>query len=318
MRGVNHNPALLRVYQTEASFAAAQRLESHLGSCHEVLTNDTLVQMQPCFTEAIAQNAISGALRVEGFSLNIKSFSRNLIHLLRSKGVRFRWNVSVDAICRDDTGRVNGLRIGADTVQATNIVICPGAYAALSCGSLEALSDIAAMVGMWITLPNEERPLTAPLKVRRRGFAASEAAEGANIIPGRDSCSRPVIYCSSGHGFVGAKPESVMSSDLHELLTCIKETSRDLFPDKYAEAEHRGMLDVEPEYCVRPWTSSGLGVFDRLETTNGGQLILTGGHNTGGFAQAPSVAHAVRMALQGEVPEMAEIYHPKRAHAFLP
>ncbi|MCE8508428.1 FAD-dependent oxidoreductase [Ruegeria pomeroyi] len=317
LRGVNYNPTLLRIYQSEASFDAAQRLERHLGAFRRVIANHELAQLQPCFAEAIAAGAIAGALEVEGFSLNIKSFSRNFIRVLSGMGVRFRWNTAITALCSDDAGRITGLRAGDEVLRVANVVLCPGAHAGLTCGTLEALSDISSMVGMWITLPNEHLPLSVPLKIRRRGFGASQAAEGANIIPGRDAQSRPVIYCSSGHGYVGLTPDRVSQAGLHELLTCIKDTSRELFPDKYAEAERRGMLDVEPEYCIRPWTSSGLGLFDRFDMANGGQLVLTGGHNTGGFAQAPSVACAVRDALRGVTPHMAEIYHPQRADTFL-
>ncbi|WP_212744821.1 NAD(P)/FAD-dependent oxidoreductase [Parasedimentitalea maritima] len=317
LRGVNYNTTLLRVYQTPENFEKAQRLERNLGACIEVISKDQLAKRQPSFASAANSGAIAGALHVEGFSLNIKSFSRNLIRLLLALDVEFHWNCSLNTLRTDAQGRVSGLMTDDEVVMADNVVLCPGAYAGLSSSALPALSEIASMAGMWITLPNEETPLTAPLKVRRRGFAASEAAEGANIIPGHDAQSRPVIYCSSGHGFVGSSPEAARQSNLYELLECIKETTAELFPDKFREAERRGLLSSEPEYCIRPWTSSGLGVFDTRELANGGQLILTGGHNTGGFAQAPAVARSVLAALDGTPHCMASIYHPERASALL-
>ena len=54
-----------------------------------------------------------------------------------------------------------------------------------------------------------------------------------------------------------------------------------------------------------------------LETKYGGKCIITGGHNTGGFAQSPAVAQAVLAAIQGRKHGMHHLYHPDRASAFL-
>lgn len=315
LRGVNFNNTLLRIYQTEETFQAAVRSEKNLGAYLEQLSIDDLMRVQPCFADAINRHAIAGALRVIGFSLNVKSFSRNLIRLLQEKGVAFHWSSKLDALETNTMGEVSGLRFGSTVRKSDHFVICPGAYSKLQFEMLSSMEDVASMVGMWLTIPNEEAPLSAPLKVRRRGFASGEAAEGANFIPGHDPNGKPVIYCSSGHGFVGGTPDATDLADLDELMECIRVTTRDLFPDKFAEADRRGMLCEPPEYCVRPWTSSGLGVFESRPTASGGRLVLTGGHNTGGFAQAPAVADAVSAALFGQPHIMSEIYMPQRALA---
>jgi D-amino-acid dehydrogenase len=90
-----------------------------------------------------------------------------------------------------------------------------------------------------------------------------------------------------------------------------------LFPDKYALAVELGMNSGRPRYCIRPWTASGLGVFECAETSDGGLAIVAGGHNTGGFAQSPSVACAVVAALRGEPHPMHRLYHPQRYRAFI-
>ncbi|NRA85934.1 MAG: FAD-binding oxidoreductase [Rhizobiales bacterium] len=312
LRGVNFNNTLLRVYQTAEAFQSAIRSEENLGALRDVIPVDRLAKIQPCFAESIQAGSVSGALRVEGFSLNVIGFSRNLIRFLQDAGVTFHWNAELDALTTNNEGEVTGLRFGKEERMADHVVICPGAYAKLKCETLRPTRDIASMMGMWITLPNEKNPLSAPLKIRRQGFAATEAAEGANIIPGHDAQSRPVIYCSSGHSFIGNKPDAADSSETEKLIRCIKDTAQELFPDKYAEAERLGMLNVPPKYCVRPWTPSGLGIFDTLRTISGGHLILTGGHNTGGFAQAPAVAKAVLSTVNNQPHVMFELYNPQR------
>jgi D-amino-acid dehydrogenase len=70
---------------------------------------------------------------------------------------------------------------------------------------------------------------------------------------------------------------------------------------------------VEPaRFCVRPWTASSLGVFEVIPTVEGGRLVITGGHNTGGFAQAPAIAAAVLAELTGRRHTMDVLYHPLR------
>jgi D-amino-acid dehydrogenase len=58
-------------------------------------------------------------------------------------------------------------------------------------------------------------------------------------------------------------------------------------------------------------------VFETAATAAGGVLVTTGGHNTGGFAQAPAVAAAVLAAVRGEPHPMHELYLPERASGFL-
>jgi len=69
-------------------------------------------------------------------------------------------------------------------------------------------------------------------------------------------------------------------------------------------------------YCIWPWTPSGLGLFETAETSDGGLVVITGGHNTGGFARSPSVSRAVFAALRGHEHPMHTLYHPRRFRDF--
>jgi len=317
LRGVSFNPRLLRIYQREDAFLAAIRSETALGACREILSVDSLVQMEPSLAESIHAGDIFGALIVDGFSLCVKDFSRNIIRLLRSHGVRFHWGKALDSVEFDMKGRVDRLHFGSKIKRSSHVVMSPGAYSNSLSKLTRPVTDIASVAGMWVTIPNEGKPLTRPVKVKRKGFASGASAEGANMIPGYSSDGHPVIFCSSGHGFVGASPARAKQSDLMELARCVKETAGQIFPDKFRMAEQRGMLDRHPEFCVRPWTYSGLGIFQCRDMVCGGKFIVTGGHNTGGFAQASMVAEAVRMAVQGKSHAMDQLYHPKRPQALV-
>jgi D-amino-acid dehydrogenase len=91
----------------------------------------------------------------------------------------------------------------------------------------------------------------------------------------------------------------------------VEETVRNLFPKASgmsAAPTHRD----EMKTCVRPWTATGLGIFENTGTDRDGSFIITGGHNTGGFAQAPAVAMAVLAAIEGRSHLMHTLYHPQR------
>ncbi len=309
----NYIGRLLRIYQTPASFAAGQRAEAEIGALRASITLPELAAREPALAGAVRDGAIAGALEVRGFSLGVQRFSRNLIAVLQRLGVPFHWRHALDEVRLNAGGDVEALVIGGAQHRADDYVICPGAYGGAIKGLETTLADIGAMVGMWITLPNDDgAPLASPLKVRRSAFASREAAEGANITPGTDAAGRPVLHCSSGHGFIGMVPSGVDAADLPQLARCIQETARELFADKFRRVAQGGAFAGEVHHCIRPWTPSGLGILDIRAAAGGGRMVLAGGHNTGGFAQSPEIAEAVASALEGRPHPMHTLYHPRR------
>jgi D-amino-acid dehydrogenase len=298
---------LVRIYQTTAGLARARATEAEIGALEAELPLDELAAQEPALARAVDDGAIAGALRVRGFSLQVKTLARNLVRHLVERGVAFHWSSTLEDVRRDADGRIASVTLGGRSVEADSFVLSPGALGARLRGCVASLRPVGSMAGMWLVLPNGEPRLTTPLKVGRRAFASAGAAEGANVIPGRDEHGRPVLFCSSGHGFVGLYPAAVERTDLGELARCIEETARELFPDKLAAAERRS-----PSFCVRPWTPSGLGIFSASETVRGGRFVVTSGHNTGGFSQAPEIAVAVARALEGAPHDMHALYGAER------
>jgi len=150
----------------------------------------------------------------------------------------------------------------------------------------------------------------------RAGYAAEEAAAGANIIPSTNAKGESIIHVSSGHGFLGLEDGSLEEELVDDLARCVHETAQSLFPQQYETARQLGWLDQPTRYCIRPWTPSCLGLFEMIPAVGGGLLVITGGHNTGGFAQSPSVAAAVSNALMGEYHPMHHLYLPERLKRF--
>jgi len=307
---------LVRIYSTQATYDRARLDERRIGAVVRELDLAGLAHEHPALAEAVAHGEIAGALDVVGFSLHVHRFARSLISYLADRGSVFHWDARVSAVRRDPLGRVAGVEVGGAAMTADHYVLSPGAYGGTLLDGFASDAAIAPMIGMWLTLPNTAPRLERPLKVSRSGFASSASTDGANVIAGWDPSYGEVIFVAGGHGYVGIEAGTLDPSGLADLSRAIDETARRVFPDKYARAVELGMISEHPRYCLRPWTASGLGVFECAEAADGGLAIVCGGHNTGGFAQSPSVARAVVAALRGEHHPMHGLYHPHRYRAF--
>lgn len=313
--GYIHN--ILRLYSTPTQYERALEFEAGIGSLLSELSLGELVDRQPALKDAVEAGSVAGAINAVGFTVNIHRFAARLIGWLERRGVVISWGHKVDRIRRDDAGRVVGLEGGGRKYQADHYVISPGAYGNGLLAGTASEGKIASVAGMWLRIPNQDPALTSSLKITRHGFAAPGAAEGANVIVGKDEQGRPIIHVSSGHGYVGSSPGNLSREHLKVLFSATQDTAEKFFPTRYRAALDDGLIDRSFRYCIRPWTASGLGVFERIPTRGGGSLVIAAGHNTGGFAQCPSVAQAVLAALGDAGHAMHRVYHPRRVDHFL-
>jgi len=308
-----YTPGLFRVYSTAEKFERSQVTERALGACQRVLSADDIARELPALRAAVETNAIAGGMAVTGFSVGIHSLVDELIAFLSAQGVEFQWQVKIDAIERDGQGRVKGLQASSQRIVADHYVMSLGAYSQELFASFAAANAIAPMIGLWLTIPNQTPQLDRPFKLSRSGFAAKGPGEGANIVPGIDRAGQPIIHVSSGHGYIGFGQEARRFQDVMGLGRSVEETVRSIFPKVRQLADGREVVNGDEKLaCVRPWTATGLGIFERTETDRDGSFIITAGHNTGGFAQSPAVAMAVLAAFEGRNHPMHQLYHPQR------
>ena len=317
-QGVGFQDGLLRLYATVEQYNQALVKEGKIGSILRELDLDKLAAEFPSLRDGLEAGNISGALDVVGFSINVQKFSRALIKYITSRGSRFEWGVQVTKVLRDRQERISGLELNnKEIVRSPHYVISPGAYGNRILSGFRSENKIASVVGMWLTMPEStETKLDRPLKISRKGYAAKGAAEGANVIGGTDSHGNPIIHVGSGHGFISVDPAKLDSEQLHELMPAVHETAQQYFPRQYLRAKEQGYFEAQARYCVRPWISTGLGLFEMAPSVNGGLAIVTGGHSTGGFAQSPSVGQAVLAALSGHQHRMHTLYDPDRFSDF--
>lgn len=307
-----YRDGILRLYTDDDLFRAQVTRNEEVNATRRVLTPDQISVDHPALADACASGTVVGGIEVVGFTVNIHKFVARLVDTLEEKGAKFHWNTAVSGIDWLRPGLVDGLRTAkADTIRGRHYVLSPGAYGDRLLRGTAAHRQIQGMLGVWLTLPNIEPSLTHSVKIARPGHRGEET----NVTLATDPDGAPVLVCGAGYGWTGLDPENIAPAELDALYAALDDTLRRVFPRAHSSARASGLLDRR-RLCVRPWTAASLGVFEQVPTADGGTLIVTGGHNTGGFAQAPAVADAVLDALEGRPHPMHSRYHPQRLERF--
>jgi glycine/D-amino acid oxidase-like deaminating enzyme len=307
-----YRDGILRLYDDEDYYRWHVARNDRVGAIRDVLTPGQVSDRYPALTEACAAGTVAGGIEVVGFTVNIHTFVARIVDLLTMEGVRFRWRTSVTGIEWAMPGLAGGLETATEVIHSDHYVLSPGAYGGELLRGTESHERIQGMLGVWLTVPNVEPRLEHSVKIARKGHTAEET----NVTLGTGESGEPVLICGSGYGWTGLDPGNVDAAELHALFEALADTIHRFFPRAYAAARDAGTLDASRRLCVRPWTSSCLGVFETVPAAGGGALVVTGGHNTGGFTQAPAVADAVLAALDGRRHLMHTRYHPRRLEWF--
>ncbi|MBK3787043.1 FAD-binding oxidoreductase [Paraburkholderia aspalathi] len=304
---------ILRLYSDETQFANAVRRQNRIGATLEVLTPAEVAHDHPALAEAVRGGYIAGAVYVIGFTVNSHKFVRHLVQRLSAGGAEFSWGERAEQILFDEGRRVTGIQFGNAVLEADHYVLSPGAYGNDLLEGTESKGKIHGVLGAWLRIPNLEPELRHSLKLARKGHIT----EDANITVATDEAGKPILIIGSGYGHTGIDPRNIDQAQLQQIYLGLVDTAAKYFPTSYAAALAAGNMADSFKYCVRPWTSSGLGVFEMLPASNGGRCVITGGHNTGGFAQSPEIAQAVFDAIEHRDHPMHFAYYPNRPSAFL-
>ena len=306
--GLSHG--ILRIYDSSSSLEYGIERHRRIGALQRTFSVPELSAAYPALSAPCQAGELAGGILVTGFTLGIHDFVFNLAALLERNGVKFHWRHKIDRIERMGTsGTIVGLRDHSDElIKAAHYVLSPGAYGRELLYGTEAGRQIQGVAGVWLTIPNVDPPLTESVKLRRDKHITPDT----NITIMKDPLRGPALIIGAGYGWTGSSPENIDAAELTALFHGIEDTARVFFPGAYRVASADGWLQAARRWCVRPWTASSLGIFEVLPTVSGGSLIVTGGHNTGGFAQAPAVGEAVLAALRGAAHPMHVCYDPQR------
>ena len=303
---------IVRLFSDRRDFDSKAAIQSRLGACRRLLTPEDVAIEYPMLSDAVHSGLIAGGIDEVGFTIMAHQFMHQLVTRLTHGGATFAWNQSAHSLVLDHTGRVAAIQVNDERLEAGHFVISPGAYGNTLLVGTRSFGAIHGVLGVWLRLPNTDPQLSHSLKLRRKGHIT----DAANITIATDVTGAPILILGSGYGYTGIDPHNIDRVLLDQMYAGIVDTAEKYFPSAYRAALATGGLADTLKYCVRPWTTTGLGIFEMLATAAGGKCVITGGHNTGGFAQAPAIARAVLAALEGREHDMHYLYHPARASAY--
>lgn len=310
---VGRREGILRLYTDEQHLRRQIARQEKVGANPLVYTPDQIAARHPALGDAVRGQVVAGGIQVPGFTVQAHAFLTRIVDLLERSGVRFSWEREASQLRRDESGTPSGLWVADDLVLADHFVVSTGVYGGELLRGTASDGLVHGVLGVWLTLPGGDPALAHSLKIGRRGHLA----EDANVTVANGPGGEPRLIIGSGYGWTGHDPSNVDAEELIRLYDAVEDTALTFFPRAFAEARKSGLLKHSRRFCLRPWTASSLGVLEIAEKSDGGVMVVTGGHNTGGFAQAPVVAQAVSAALQGRNHSMHTLYHPDRLRTFL-
>ncbi len=304
---------ILRIYSDKTHFESALARQNRVGATQKVLTPEMVAKEFPALGDAVCAGLIAGGVVVVGFTVNAHKFMHRLLDKLERGGAKFAWSHRAQKLVFDAQHRISGVKLVDNVVTAPHYVISLGTYGRMLLAGTRSQFKIHGVLGAWLRIPNLEPRLDISLKLGRK----SHTTEDANITVATDEAGEPILIIGSGYGHTGIDPNNIDRSVLYQIYAGLDDTAEKYFPRGYAASRAKGNLEASLKYCVRPWTATGLGLFEMIGTSQGGRCVITGGHNTGGFAQGPSIAKAVHAALMHNEHPMHASYHPDRASSFL-
>lgn len=303
---------LVRTYDDPSKLEAARTLQAEQGALERVLTPAETARRYPLFGHAVASGAICGALEVSGFTVQIHAFMQQLVHTLDQRGVRIEWGCRADRLIRDSDNLILGLEARDGIRKADHYVLSPGAYGEGLAAGFAGQRLLHGVIGAWLVLPHVGGELRRSCKLKR----AAALNQDVNVTIGNTPDGRPTLTLGSGYGYVGGTPGRLDQVQLDLMYAQLDQIAEQFFPEAFAAAGAAGTIAAK-KYCVRPWTPTGLGVFECQQAETGVALLI-GGHNTGGFAIAPQIAESVVNALTGQPSDLHWQFQSRRLAAVLP
>jgi D-amino-acid dehydrogenase len=307
----NLTRGILRLYTDRDAFEGAVTRHRRIGAVSEVMDAGQIASRYPSLAGQCAHGEIAGGMSVVGFTVGIHDFVRNLVIRLQKAGTRFHWRQQFSGIDWADKDQLvaRGMRSkDGELVQADHLVLSPGAYGKQLLAGTRAADEIPGVLGSWISFLNVEPMMRHLMKIRQGNHVTPDT----NVTVVNDPHMGQLLILGAGYGWTGSNPRNIDEAELEILFRGLEDTARKFFPAAYRMASGEGTLTASRRRCVRPWTASNLGIFECLDIAGGGKLIVTGGHNTGGLAQAPAVATAVLAAIRGVAHPMHACYEPWR------
>ena len=294
---------VLQLYTNLEDWQANHVLEERCGGLLRVLSRKALQSFYGFLRKDLR---FVGGLEVAGFSLKIHQLAKNLLNYLEDYGAQYLWGEEVVRF-EYKNQQVGGLMLlRGGVVRGAHYVISLGAYGGDFLSDLHLKQTLSGIFGVWIrVLLRAQEHNRPPVKIVQTdpGFV--------NVIPGKDEQGQSILRIGGGFEYLGYDFKRMKTAQKELLFAKLEKIAAIFFPKEYAFSLASGYLQKHKRYCIRPCTASGLGLYEVQKYQNG-TVILTGGHSSGGFVQAPVVGQAVLQSLSDQTPHrMGLLYQAK-------
>ncbi|MBB3661277.1 MULTISPECIES: NAD(P)/FAD-dependent oxidoreductase [Prauserella salsuginis group] len=244
-----------------------------------------VAERMPLLAPDLGAVHIAGGGRIDGRTLR-----ETFLAAAAARGARLR---SGTAELEVRSGRVVGVRVAGDVVEADGVVLAAGAWTA----------SLAASLG--VTLPVEPQ----------RGQISHFGVGGPGDEPG--TASWPVVSpVGSGHYMLAFPDSRVVAGATRETGSgfdhrVTAEGQREVLSEALAVAP--GLADatlLETRVGFRPVTPDGRPVIGALEAHP--EVTVLTGFGAGGLTIGPNAARLAAAAALGERPDIPELFRPER------
>jgi D-amino-acid dehydrogenase len=266
----------LQVFRTQQQLDGAQKDIAVLKDAnvpYELLSSSELARAEPAL--AAVSHKLTGGLRLPGDETgDCQLFTTRLAALAQSLGVKFRFNMSIDAL-EMAGGRIAGVRCGNETLRADAFVVALGSY------STQLLSDIVKIP----VYPLKGYSITAPIVDAAKAPVSTVLDETYKIAITRFDDRIRVGGMAEIVGF----DKKLRQARRDTLEMCVN----DLFPgggDTRQASFWTGL---------RPMTPDGTPVVGRTPVSN---LFLNTGHGTLGWTMSCGSGQLLADLISGRRP----------------
>ncbi|MFP3437509.1 NAD(P)/FAD-dependent oxidoreductase [Pantoea ananatis] len=303
---------ILRLYSTKKKLDAAVARHSRIVNGVKLLNCKELANYNSALSPAINSGLIEGGFFVPGFTVMVHNLAKRIIKWICQNGGSISWNSRVSAVSFGHK-KINLLINDMDKeFEDSHLVMSPGVYDKSLLRSTPWENKIHGVLGCWGKVKLKAGMFQHSFKLTRE----NHTAEDSNITVTSDRNGNSELIFGSGYGWTGLDHNNINSVEYKYLKEGVLDT---IYKFTEGLSENNSTDDAALQgvrYCVRPWTASSLGIYGDVYPDSKNAFILTGGHNTGGFAQSPIIAEAILSSINGQGNILHSIYHPNRLDEF--
>lgn len=289
-----HDGYVLRLYNNKYQVDYSIRLHKKYNALKRVLNQKKIIEEYPIFEEGCFNGAVAGGIEVVGQSINIKKFAINLTQYLTKKGVEIIYGKEIIEIEKDKLDKVVFLKSKKQQYTDKNYLFCTGAYHnSVLFNNTPARDKVMGVAGKWFLVPQPKR-FTIPTKIHiqnRKVFGDKFPVLDFNFTPYYDTKEgKNYIAIGCGYIFSGLSPFKGIENEMNFAQQINIEALQKVLGSTFKNYFHNGELIISNSVCHRSFSFDDTPIFDVMDTTDKGKLIITGGTNTGTATMSPFIA----------------------------